>query len=242
MCFIFSGKDKKFCEHLYEQIADIDDAYFFFENGLDLLKNITGLILKCDILFLDYEMYKDYAGFIYDIFCSKNLILPIILLGDKRISAGLRVARWVSENEFYYNVQTLHTMLPVFNKINDALNSCSLEHTVEPVIMPEVKDKKSLETFPDNNNLVEKINQELHLNYSMLKLLNLFHERYDTDVSIEEILLSLSIQSDSEKENKNLTYAYISRLRKHLKLSSYAQLKNVQICRSGKGFYRMIMN
>ena len=223
MRFVCLGRNQKFFEFLCQMICGEEDKFVFFADGLSLLRDIFLGFLAADLILLDWDFYKEFSDFIFGLFESKNLKIPMIFIGGELVGSG-RICHWFSINEFQYDIQSLHPMIPTFQKIDAALES------------DEVKNLLSEKKFGESD-IVELCRRGMILPPSVLKFFSFLWRNRRREVSLEEIARKLNLASLSEKSKKNAVYSYIARLRKYIKKISACEL---EIVRTRTGFYRLM--
>ena len=247
MCYVCSGQNKKIFELLYKRFATETDTFVYFDSGMDLLSSLTSGAVHADILLLDFTVYKSFCDFIYDFLKSRNLKIPIILLGKFLTSEKNLPARWISENEFRYETQTLHTLAPVLKKINNALSDEAIERyfsryrysdEANSLWFEKIAAAGEKQKITKSKNLIEFVRRKTNLPPSVFNLFKFLYKNRRREVSIEEIEKVMNITSKCEKIKKNAAYAYISRLRKSIeKLPEDI----IELVRTRKGYYKLIV-
>ncbi len=238
MKFVFAGKSRGLFELLKFGICDESDSILFFEDGLTLLRNLIFKEVTADLLILENSLYKGFADCFYSVLDSRNMKIPLILLGDSGVAKGNRLSKWISENEFQYDIQNLHEYVPVFNKINLLLESQEfkklLENSGEKKFIPEEK------SLVRNNkaNPVDNLRRRANLSPAVCNLLQYLYKNRCREVSIDELERQISINAESEKNGKNVIYAYISRLRKSI---DSVPLCTMEILRTRTGHYKLLL-
>ena len=114
MRIVCSGNNKKVFETLFHLIGKSDDVFGFFKDGLLLLKSIVYDSKLPDLIILEYETYRNFTDFIYNVLKAKKLIIPVILIGIPELKSEALACHWLAENEYLYDVHNLHPMIPLF--------------------------------------------------------------------------------------------------------------------------------
>ncbi|MBQ8013274.1 MAG: hypothetical protein IJ257_02605 [Treponema sp.] len=241
MRFVCSGVNKKVFEFLYEEIYEDGDTLTYSPDILSLLRDLFFEKFYADIIFLEHENHKSFLDFIYYLLNSKDLKIPLIVIGNPEMDEQRRLGYWISENEFQYDVQNLHLLIPLFRKISSALESEVIKNLICKPAEPLTADKLSKKIY---ENTKKKSNLELfrgknELPPSVYNLLLFLYKNRAREVSIEEIEMQLNIECKSKKIRKNAAYAYISRLRKCMKASPACELR---LLRTRTGYYKLFLS
>ena len=232
-----SGQNQKMFGFLHRIFSDKNDVFVFCSDGLNLLQKLIFEKAQVDLILLEYNFYKSFSDLIFNLLESKNLKIPIIFIGESNYNKSERLKRWIAENEFQYNIQNLHLLLPIFNKINAALD----DEDVKNLFM-NAKDTTNYEFLPvksPKKNLLENLRKKVNFSPAVYNLLSFLYKNRCREVSLEEIVCCLNLSAEAEKNRKNAAYSYISRLRKSLENVSLCTIK---LIRTRVGYYRLILH
>ena len=185
---------------------------------------------------MDYDLYRNFTELIYDILNSKNLKIPLILVGDPKRNAVERMNYWVSINEFRYNIQTLHLMSPLFQKITEELDSPDLRNLIFGNDVSETALELEAPVKNSRKNVLESFRKSNNLPPSIYNLLVFLFKNRSREVSVDEIARYMNISGENEKSRKNAVYAYISRLRKFIDCTPKCA---IELRRTRTGYYRL---
>lgn len=238
MCFICSGRNRKVFEMLYEMISKVGDEFVFYEDLLLLLDMVVFGGIKSDLLLLDYELHWKSIDFIYNLFESNKLAIPVIMIGGPELPVDAQVGKWISENEFRYDTQNLHYLIPLFRKIFSAEKSDELKK-----LMPDSKKTSAasnelrLRERPLRN-LMESFRKNADMPPSIYNLLIFLYKRHGKEVSIDEILSYLNQNHSSGMFCRKSAYSYIARLRKCIKSSPFC---DIELMRTRTGYYKLFL-
>ena len=240
MHFLCSGKCKKVFEMLYRRVYNGGDKFSFFEDGLSLIREVLNEKNEISIIFMDYDLYKGFTDVIYDILRSKNLKIPIILIGDPKRKCSERMNFWLAINEFQYDIQTLHLMTPLFKKITEALECTEIKKLIFET--EKSGDIPSMELSPPvktvRKNVLEPFRKDANLPPSIYNLLAFLFKRRCHEVSVDEIARYMNINGSDEKSRKNAVYAYIAKLRKCIDGNPRCSL---EVLRTRRGYYKLVV-
>ncbi|WP_294429768.1 hypothetical protein [uncultured Treponema sp.] len=246
MRFLCSGRERKPFEVLCGLLSDERVSLDFCEDGLSLLQKVILGAHHPDVIILDYALYKGFSELIFNLLASKNLIIPVLLFGEKVQGKDAMIANWISDNELHFNNQTFHDKILLFNKISLALQNDELKSLLytPPLLKNDFEDlpaslpSEKLIVKSKRENLLEHVLNKNSFSPSVFHLLSFMYKNRRREVSIDEISSCLDLSGKSEKSRKNVTYAYISRLRKSLMKIPLCPLCLV---RPRTGFYRLIL-
>lgn len=243
MCFVCSGKDRRLFDALYLRVAGQGDGFVFCEDGLSLLRTMLFDSVPADVILLDYDLYKGFADFIFNLLDSKRLKIPLILIGGTDERGNALVSHWISENEFQYDVQDFHSMIPVFLKIAEALESDEVRLLLAQNGSAETCAGGVNETAPQTaksakRNMLADFRMENPCAPSVYKLLSFLYKNRRREISIEEIARHLNLSCGTEVARRNSVYSYISRLRKCL---ADTPMCAFELLRTRTGYYRLLM-
>ena len=240
MHFLSSGKCKKVFEMLYRRVYNGGDKFSFFEDGLSLIREVLNEKNEAAIIFMDYDLYKGFTDVIYDILKSKNLKIPIILIGDPKRKTTERMNFWVAVNEFQYDIQTLHLMTTLFKKITEALECSEIKKLIFET--DNTGENSVLELSPPvktvKKNVLEPFRKDANLPPSIYNLLAFLFKRRCREVSVDEIASYMNINGTDEKSRKNAVYAYIAKLRKCIDCTPRCKL---EVLRTRRGYYKLVL-
>ena len=241
MHFLCCGKCKKVFEILYQGIAEGGDSFSFYEDGLSLINKAMIEKSESGLIFMDYDLYKGFVNLIYDVLNSKNLKIPVILIGDPKRDVTERMNYWVSINEFKYGIQTLHLQAPLFKRISEALESPEIkelifkgertEHISSAIAREPVKSNRK--------NLLISFRKKTILPPSIYNLLAFLYKNRCREVSVDEIAAYMKIGTKTEKSRRNAVYAYIARLRKCIGTNPTC---SVEVLRTRTGYYKLFLH
>lgn len=238
MHFLCTGKCKKVFELLYQKVFSGDDSFCFCDDGLCLIQAVLNADTDDAMIFMDYDLYKGFSGLFYDILKSRTLKIPLILVGDPVRNAVERMNYWVSINEFRYDVQNLHLMIPLFKKITATMDSPDLKS----LVFAEAEKLPVLELAPFTKscrqNVLEAFRKDNKLPSSIYNLLAFLFKHRSREVSVEEIVLYMNISGDSEKSKRNAVYAYISKLRRIIDCAPHC---TIELLRTRRGYYKLFL-
>lgn len=236
MHFLCTGKCKKVFEILYRRVFTTEDKFSFCKDGLSLVQEVLHEKNEDSIIFMDYDLYRNFTELIYDILNSKNLKIPLILVGDPKRNAVERMNYWVSINEFRYNIQTLHLMSPLFQKITEELDSPDLRNLIFGNDVSETALELEAPVKNSRKNVLESFRKSNNLPPSIYNLLVFLFKNRSREVSVDEIARYMNISGENEKSRKNAVYAYISRLRKFIDCTPKCA---IELRRTRTGYYRL---
>lgn len=237
MRIVCSGNNKKVFETLFHLIGKSDDVFGFFKDGLLLLKSIVYDSKLPDLIILEYETYRNFTDFIYNVLKAKKLIIPVILIGIPELKSEALACHWLAENEYLYDVHNLHPMIPLFRKIADALDLSELKslHTEDYVC-------DLFHSFENHDEAIQSPMEHFRQNKSfspvIFNLLDYMYKNRSREVSLSEIGDLLNINTADEKRRKNIVYSYIARLRKNMNEKSVRGLK---VLRTRTGYYKLFL-
>ena len=230
MKFVCAGKNKVLFERLYSEIFEIGDSFYYYEDGLELLNDLSSQRISPDLVLLEQKLYKSFLPLFYEVLKSKEVKIPLILLGVHTPNGENQVPLWISENEFQYDIQTMHTMIPILKKIDE-----------KSAILWKKADSLEKSSFKESisEDFIENFSRKNSLTPAISSLLSFFCENKFRDVSLEEIEEKVTLLSNTDLSRKNVAYANISRLRKNLNKIPKCPL---DLIRTKKGCYRLIIH
>ena len=240
MRFVCSGRNRNSFKLLYDKVSDEGDGFFFYEKGLELLNSLSSIDGADALIFLDEEIYKGFLGFVYDFLRVKDWKIPILMIGETIFSETHRAEKWVAENEFQYDIQTLHLLVPVLRKISSALDCHEFRKnfvTKNTMLFERVNPVETQKIRKNNLNPVESLRRALNLPPTVFNLFHFLFVNRCREVGVEEIEKLLQLKVQSEKTRKNSAYSYISRLKKCIEK---VQNFNFRVIRTRKGFYKLV--
>lgn len=233
MRYISSGKNEKAFGLLFQKICGRGDTFEFHPDGLSLLKSLPETDDAGVLIILEYDVFKGFSDFIFDFLSMRGLRIPLILVGNPPLRTGEQSMRWISENEFQYDVQNFHLLHPLLRRVSDALRSDEV-HAV-------FSEKDSLRETAwrlrgPAKNPIAAVQEKINLPAAAYNLLCFLYKNRLRDVSVSEIERHLFTAAGSDMARRNVVYAYISRIRK-----SFEKLpvRMIEIVRTKKGFYRL---
>lgn len=234
MFFACSGKTRGEFEELCKKICGKGDSVVFYASGLELLQKIVVNPRRTDLILLDYEFYKGFANLIFDVLKSRDIKIPVIMIGKTLANKKLCTEVWIAENEFRYDVQNFHMLRPVLDRISLAFSS--IEEKMPDEISPSLKTE-DLRLASREENPIEEMHKKSILPPSIYNLLSFLYKNRLREISLDEIEKHLHVESESDKIRKNTVYAYIARARNCIEREPLCQL---QLLRTRKGYYRLI--
>ena len=238
MHFLCTGKCKKVFEILYRRVFTTKDEFSFCNDGLSLIQTVLTEKNEDSIIFMDYDLYRNFTELIYDIFRSKQLKIPLILVGDPKRNAVERMNYWVSINEFQYEIQTLHLMAPLFRRITDCLESPEVKKLIFEGDELESSPELALPVKAVRQNILECFRKSNKMPPSIYNLLVFLFKHRCREVSVDEIASYMNISGESEKSRKNAVYAYIAKLRRFIDCTPRCSL---EILRTRTGYYKLLL-
>lgn len=240
MRIVCSGRSRRWFKNLYQKICGDKDSFLFFGSALALLHKLISETVRADVLLLDYDLYHGFAGLFFEMLRSGDLEIPILLVGHGRTSD--RVQGWLCENELHYDTQTMHRVIPLLQKINEALESGGMDDLFLSADGDEMRacsfERARLQASPQKMNPIEQLRRKTDLPPSSYNLLKFMYKNRRREISIEEIETHIQIEGGSDAARKNTAYSYISRLRKCIEKSPRCEM---EIIRTRKGFYRLFL-
>lgn len=233
-----SGRNQKVFEMLYEMISEAGDEFVFYEDLLRLLDMVVFGGAKSDMLLLDYELHRKSVDFVYNLLESTKLKIPVIMIGGPEVSSDVQIAKWVSENEFRYDIQNLHYLLPLFKKIYSAEKSDALKKLISDSSKTSADFSELKLREKPARNLMETFRKNTDMPPSIYNLLIFLYKRHGKEVSIDEILGHLEQSHESGKFCRESAYSYIARLRKCIKTSPFC---DIELMRTRTGYYKLFL-
>ena len=238
MKIVFTGKSRGLFELLKVHFCDGTDTVSFFDDGLTLMRNLVFNDITADLILLENSLYKGFADFFYNVLDSRNLKIPLILLGDSGLAKGNRLSTWISENEFQYDIQNLHKYVPVLNKINLLIESSEFKRLLEKTEENHTSsDDKTLVKI-NKINPVDNLRRKANLSPAIYNLLRYLYKNRCREVSLLELEKEIFINAGGERTCRNVVYAYISRLRKCM---DSVPLCTMEILRTRRGHYKLLL-
>ena len=238
MRFVFSGQNKSLFNLLKTYVCEEGDTFSYFDDGLNLLKSILLDDVCVDFILLEQTVYKGFEEFLFNLLSSRSLKIPLVLVGECELGADERIAAWISENEIQYDLQTFHTLIPVFQKIYAALEKPEIKRLLENPAKNDLPVEGKLLIKKAKINPVDNFRNENSLSPAIYQLLKYLYKNRCREVSLLEIEKHMNIKGRSEKSRRNAVYAYISRLRKCFE---GVPLCTMEVQRTRMGFYKLIL-
>ena len=222
----------------FQAFAEKSDSFTFCETGLILLNTVLENKTGFDLIIQEYELYKNFSSLIYDIFRSKRIKIPIIAVGDKKLSPDDFETFWISRNEYELDIQSLHSLLPLFKKISTCLGQAEIKNIFYDTSFSAPFFSELSVLKQNRQSFMDYINKNTCFPPSAVNLLTFLYENRYREVSIEEIIIYLNIRAANDRSSHNSAYCYLSRLRKMIDRAPQCP---VIIRRTKKGFYRLIV-
>ncbi len=239
MNFVFLGQNRSLFNLLKTYVCGENDSFSHFDDGLSLLKILILNDSGVDLILLEHDRYKGFADFFFILLSSRNLIIPLVYIGASNSGEHGRIAEWISENEIQYDIQTLHSFLPAFNKISSALEKPDIKSLLEkPPSSDKFNTEEKLLVRKSKLCPVDVLRNQTDLTGPAYYLLKFLYKNRCREVSINEIEDFLNLNGGNEKTRKNVIYAYISRLRKCI---DSVPLCKMEILRTRRGFYKLLL-
>ena len=167
MRVLCSGQGRKAFELLCGFLSDEEMYLDYCKDGLSLFQKVIYEVQHPEVIILDYALYKGFSDLIFNLLASKNLKIPVILLGEKVHGVEQRISSWISENEFQFDLQSLHEKVPLFKKISLALENEELKSLLyaPPAVKSDFTKNQSVSS--GDNLLIKSTKENLEYNFGM---------------------------------------------------------------------------
>ena len=186
-----------------------------------------------DLLVCDFKALQMSIFNVYDFLQERSVILPIVFYNDPFPSREDRVAYWLMQNERLYDGESLRSLIPVLEKLNQIIESDDVHPYVSLLQPPLPTPGSEAEAAGGHRALdLRLFRKRNRLQPGLFKLFKIFYENQQQELSLKE--LSKRMWGTSSKGNT--VYSYISRLRKCIK-NDY--LVRIDIERTAPGCYEM---
>ncbi|MBR1722804.1 MAG: helix-turn-helix domain-containing protein [Treponema sp.] len=228
MFFLCSGRNEGPFKILFDKVSVKSDSYLFCQNGLSLLDELLMSRTRADLIILEWDLYRTFSDVIFNVLKSKNMKIPLILIGKKESDCGKLLADWISLNELKYDIQILESCYQVLKRISLAVELLDMGRNVQVQVPLKKKNRNTIEIFAIKNSLSP----------SAVKLFTYLYKNRLREVSVAEIASFMKIQGSDAIAVRNATYSYISRLRKCIEKTYSCSVK---IMRTRSGHYKLFL-
>ena len=228
MFFLCSGRSEGLFKILFDKISQKSDSYFFCKNGLSLLNELLLSKSVVDLIILEWEPYRTFADVIFNVLESRNMKIPLILIGKKESNCDKRLSDWISLNELKYDMQLPELFYQILERISSVIDLLDMRDDDEAPVPLKSPGKNAIEFFATRN----------PLSPALVKLFTYMYKNRLREVSLSEIASFMKIQGTDATAVKNATYSYISRLRKCIE-KTYSC--GVKVTRTRSGYYKLFL-